>query len=292
VAGFWPTPPWLPKTFDPAFRYKVKNLHLDSEDERAATRLKLGVSLQECFPEPLPDHRIHIVVQLPPPPSSDEVELNRQRQEEADKNLPFVKYIRESSYALLAPSEVAQPSAFQKLQNNEELRILNDRPHTDVQVAPIALLYPPFGEFLDHIRNPPMESDDLDLADLEAAVIEFSSLMCQHYDKEDERREKVLEALNAIFKCALTFSLTPITSSGDRFSAGHMNGSTDVLETIVEFTNELGSGETDPEIQLTAYYVKYIAEGLSGGHITMFKRFLFPALGISLMGKGYKSDLI
>jgi hypothetical protein len=83
---------------------------------------------------------------------------------------------------------------------------LNDRPRKDVQITPIALLYPPFGEFLDHIRNTPTDSDDIDLAGLEDAVKKLSSLMCQHYDEEDERREKVLEALNDIFKYYLSSS--------------------------------------------------------------------------------------
>ena len=134
---------------------------------------------------------------------------------------------------------------------------------------------------------------DLDLVELEVAVIEFSSLMCQHYDKEDERREKVLEALNNIFECCLTPRLTPITSSlvsDDRHSDGHIDGPAGVLKTIVKIKNELGTGETDPEIQLMAYYVQSITEGLSGRHRGLFNRFLFPALGISLMGKGHKSD--
>ena len=85
---------------------------------------------------------------------------------------------------------------------------MNDRPYKDIQITPIALLYAPFGEFLDHIRNPPMDSDALDLAKLEASVNEFSSLMCQHYSDEVSRRDKVLKALNAFFKCYLSSKLT------------------------------------------------------------------------------------
>jgi hypothetical protein len=62
-------------------------------------------------------------------------------------------------------------------------------------------------------------------------------------------------------------------------------GPADVLETIVELKNEFGIGNVDPEVQITAYYTRSIAAGFSGRYRTLFKRFLFPALGISLVGK-------
>jgi hypothetical protein len=205
-----------------------------------------------------------------------------------------MKYIQDSSYVRRAPSDVAIASEFRRLQNNDEGRILNDRPHKDVQITPIALLYPPFGKFLDHIRNPPMDSDDIDLAYLEAAVNEFSSLMCQHHDKEDERRDGVLMALSLIFECYLPSqltSMTPFLFSGDRCSNGRVNGPAGVLETIAEFENEFGSGETDPEVKITAYYAQSVAKASCWPHNALCDRFLFPALGISLVGKDHKTRL-
>ena len=207
-----------------------------------------------------------------------------------------MKYIQESSYVRLAPSLVAKPSKFRSLQNNEAGRILNDRPYKDVQITPIALLYAPFGEFLDHIRNPPMDSDTVNLAKLEASVNEFSLLMCQHYSEEVTRRDTILKALNSIFECYLPSKLThmiPSAIMANRFSDGHACGPANVLETIVEFKNELGSATADPEIQIAAYYTQSIKNERDQGQEkeTIIKSFLFPALGISIIGKGHKLAL-
>src|SRR6266850_680346 len=233
---------------------------------------------------------VHVVIQMPPLPSRDVVGLNRPQEDEADQAM---KYIHDTPYGQLAPSDAAKASEFRRLQNDEKQRILNDRPHKDIQITPIALLYPPFGEFLDHIRNPPMISDGVHLQKLEAAVDDFSFLMCQHYTDEEGRRKKVLKALNAIFECYLPSQLIRIIPSpiyGYRSSDGHADGPAGVLEVIVEFKNELGIGNTDPEIQITAYYLQSLLDGSSGPHKALYERFLFPALGISLMGKGHEHD--
>jgi len=228
------------------------------------------------------------------PPSRDVVGLNRPQEEEADQTM---KYICETPYSKLSPSDAAKASEFRKIQNDDKLRILNDRPSKDVRITPIALLYSPFGEFLDHIRNPPTISDDVHLKNLEAAVDDFSSLMCQHYTNEETRRKTILITLNAIFECYHPSQLThiiPSPVSGTRTSDGRANGPTGVLEVIVEFKNELGIGDNDPEVQITGYYMQSLRESLReqsyGRHRALHGSFLFPALGITLAGKGHKHD--
>jgi hypothetical protein len=111
---------------------------------------------------------VHVVIQVPPPPSPrDVVRLNRPQKEEADQ---AIKYIHNTPYGQLAPCEAAKANEFRRLQTDGEQRILNDRPYKDVRITLIALLYSPFGEFLDHIRNPPMISDVVHLKKLETAV--------------------------------------------------------------------------------------------------------------------------
>jgi hypothetical protein len=227
----------------------------------------------------------------PPLPSRDVVGQNRAQEDEA---VQVMKYIHDTPYSRLAPSDTAKGSEFRRLQNDPERRILNDRPYKDVQITPIALLYSPFGEFLDHIRNPPTISDGVHLKKLQAAVEDFSFLMCQHYTNEEGRRRKVLKALNAIFECYLPYHLTtiiPSLLSGSRSSDGHAEGPAGVLEVVVEFKNELGIGQTDPEVQITGYYLQSLREESFGPHKALYERFLFPALGISLMGKGHKHYL-
>jgi hypothetical protein len=120
----------------------------------------------------------------------------------------------------------------------------------------------------------PMDSDDVDLAELEA-VNEFSYDMCWLYDKEVERRKKRLPALNAIFRCYLRFRLpliAPYPVSGDRCSDGRAIGLAEVQETIIEIKNELRMGDADSEIQLTVYYIQVNNEELNGQHSGLFKR--------------------
>jgi hypothetical protein len=135
-----------------------------------------------------------------------------------------------------------------------------------------------------------MISDVVHLKKLETAVDEFSFLMCQHYTDEEGRRKKVLEALNTIFECYLPSHLTRIIPSpinGHRSSGGDADGPAGVLEVIIGFENELGIGNTDPEVQITACYLQSLLDESSGPHQALFERFLFPALGITLVGKGH-----
>jgi hypothetical protein len=82
--------------------------------------------------------------------------------------------------------------------------------------------------------------------------------MCQHYTDEQARRKKVLKALNAIFECYLPSRLTriiPSPISGSRSSNAHAEGPAGILEVIVQLKTELGIGQTDPEVQITGYYL-------------------------------------
>src|SRR5712675_2287660 len=111
-------------------------------------------------------------------------------------SIPFRTLNANSPYGLDPPSTLALPSEFQYY--NDAKRIFNDRPKTDIRVTPIALLYVPFVQFLDHIRDPPETLDDLDLRELEFSVNNFASVMCEYHRDENTRQEKVLPALNKI----------------------------------------------------------------------------------------------
>ncbi|KAI9510392.1 hypothetical protein F5148DRAFT_593466 [Russula earlei] len=57
------------------------------------------------------------------------------------------------------------------------------------------------------------------------------------------------------------------------------------METIVEMQNEIGSGSSDPEIQLIATYGQMNDHQLeSGCHKDLYAKFRFPALAISIIG--------
>jgi hypothetical protein len=198
-----------------------------------------------------------------------------------------------SPYNELAPSILAHISEFPKHQKDEKARILNDRPNKDVQVPPIALLYPPFGQFLDLIDHPPGVDDNVNLTKLEAAVNDFASLMCRFYDDESLRRSALLPALKTIFDCnkmplpeIMPSSICVASGNGgDRSTNGHANGPAGVMETVIELKNEIGATNSDPEIEVVAYYSQMFGgQCCVGSHPRLYDGFMFPALGISIIG--------
>ena len=200
----------------------------------------------------------------------------------------LIEHMTTSPFFCDAPSHVAKPTIFTKSQAKEG-RILNDRPGKDVRVPPIALLYAPFGQFLDHVRDRPKEQPGVDLRAFQLAVDEFASAMCEHFKDEDERRNKVLPLLNNTFRCYHPFSLPSLDAAvvaGKRTSDRHAIGPAQLMETIVEFKNEFGSGQTDPEIQTTSYYLQMFLRlvKVGGPYKNYFEKYLCPTLVITIIG--------
>ncbi len=203
---------------------------------------------------------------------------------------PMKKFSRKSPYTNDTPSNLATTYRCFVNQNNVEERILNDRPVKDAEVVPIALLYSPFGQFLDRMRDSPEDGDGgVDIKNLEFAVGEFAVHMSLHYRMEAKRQLAALEHLNKKFSSNTSTAL-PEIRSGPVFeswsSDGHASGPAGVMETVVEVKNELGAGQADPEVQLTAYFAQAHKMGIKDEHYDeVYERFLFPTLGISIIGR-------
>lgn len=264
---------------------RVGELYLNSEENRAATQLDPAAVLQDYFPEPPPSKHIHIVIQLPQERSLEaepDVPLGAGSFDELTKRLP------ESPFVQQAPSTVARPSEFRKYQDKVDVRVLNDRPNKDVKAPPIALMYGPFGNFMDHIRDPPEKEPGINMRNFQFAVDDFASVMCKHFGDEPERQRTVLPVLNHIFECYEPFRLpliAPGKISGEITSDGHANGPAGVMETVVEIKNEFGSGQTDPEIQFISYFLQMCnSQFRSGPHKESFQKYLCPTLGITIIG--------
>jgi len=167
-------------------------------------------------------------------------------------------------------------------------RFLNDCPGKGERVPPIALLYAPFGRFVDHIRDRPKEQHGVDLREFQFAVDEFASVMCECFRNKGERRDKVLPLLNAIFNCYYPFTLPSLDSAvatGKRTGGGYAIGPAQLIETIVEFRDEYGSGHTDPEVQTTSSYLQmFDHQRTSGRYKNSLEKFLCPTLVITITG--------
>ena len=112
--------------------------------------------------------------------------------------------------------------------------------------------------------------------------------MSRHYSNESSRQKVALDLLKKIFASNKSYPLPDIregTVSGRRQSGGHAYGPADVMETVVEIKNELGSGQADHEVQMTAYFAQMHRDQIDGGyHKALYQRFLFPTLGIIIIG--------
>ncbi|KAF5316485.1 hypothetical protein D9619_006107 [Psilocybe cf. subviscida] len=87
------------------------------------------------------------------------------------------------------PSQVAQFAQYEAIQADSSERLLDDRPESDQTVAPISLLYAPFGEFDDIFsgRVPPADIK-INFAQLQNHVNELATAMSRCYDTDDQRR--------------------------------------------------------------------------------------------------------
>jgi len=282
--------PWKPYSFFPGHPPDhltdcVNELHLNAENKRAAALLDKTSTLEENFPDPLPPKHIHMVVQLP------QVAGLKRKLEEQTGIAPFRTFSELSPYAMIPPSDAARPNTFQVYQRHAAIRLLDDRPNSDTRITPIALLYRPFGQFLDHIRNPPETVDGLDHRSLEFFVENFAYLMCKHYENELDRMDELLPALNNILSCydpprfgLWTCIAAPIPE--DRRTDIRAIGLGQAPEIIVQIMNEHGDEVGDPEIQLTSYYTQFHSENLkSGKYDDLYESSLLPALGVSIIGK-------
>jgi len=196
-----------------------------------------------------------------------------------------------SCYPLEAPSIVARPNNFLKHRLDPSIRILKDRPERGVQVTPTELLYRPFGQFLDHIYDPPRTLDGLQRRDMESAVNKFASMVCLCYLNENISRAEVIPALDAIFSCYTPQeSESPSVPSRPiiqvHWTDGHVIGPAQTPEMIFEIDDEPGDGGADPEMPLVSYYTQMHKLNLKAGHHeNLYHNSLLPALGISIVGK-------
>jgi len=57
------------------------------------------------------------------------------------------------------------------------------------------------------------------------------------------------------------------------------------METVVEIKSEFGSGQTDPEIQSTSYFLQmYYAHIRDGPYKESFQKYLCPTLAVTIIG--------
>ena len=183
------------------------------------------------------------------------------------------------------PSTAAKLENYRKFQLDPKQRILDDRPEKDDLIAPISLLYQPFGYFRDircGVKAP--GGGDIHEGGLQEKVDALADAMTLLYKSEEERTSKFLEHLEYLFGVppgSINASKIP---GGQKVSDGHVNGMHGAMVFCVECKNELSAASCEPTVQL----VSYIAASLKSRvdhHPELFQRWRVPALGVTHVGE-------
>ena len=181
-----------------------------------------------------------------------------------------------------APSKSALHANYAAAQKNSRERILDDRPEQDRFIAPIDLLYQPFGYFDDARRGVKIPGEEaIKNRELWRTVDTLAGDMLEFFKDEKKRTSKFVEHLIDIFKIPIAAGVV----GGTNFiSDGHCSGVHKAMVFCVQCKNEATSGNCDPVAQLVAH-IAVSFNYSTRKHKELFKRWRVPALGMTHLGK-------
>jgi len=184
-----------------------------------------------------------------------------------------------------APSTVAELEDYRECQLDSKRRILDDRPKKDDLIAPIPLLYQPFGYFRD-IRcgvKVPGEGGIRE-GELREKVDALADAMALLYKSEEERSSKFLKHLESLFGLPPGSINARKILGGQKVSDGHVNGMHGAMVFCVECKNELSAAPCEPTAQLVSYIAASFKSRVDD-HPELFQRWRVPALGVTHVGE-------
>ncbi|KAF5315149.1 hypothetical protein D9619_007053 [Psilocybe cf. subviscida] len=183
-----------------------------------------------------------------------------------------------SKIAKMAPSDLAKASQYPSIQKNPSERIFDDRPTPDVIIAPIALLYRPFGEFEDIFTSGvPPQDIHVDLRKMEEGVDILATEMCRYFVDEAARRLAGIPRLNKILEFPIRAGDVGMTAWSD----GHCDVD-GMISTIAEWKNSLAGISTFPHAQCVGYVAH--SHATSDKAKVLCGRQTLPALAMTLIG--------
>ena len=184
-----------------------------------------------------------------------------------------------------APSVAAKLENYSKSQKDSRKRILDDRPEKDDLIAPIPLLYQPFGYFRDircGVKIPGKE--DIHEGELREKVDALADTMTMFHESEEERRSEFVKHLEGIFHVypgPINFSKIP---GGRTISGGHVNGEHGAMVFCLECENKLSAASCEPIAKLISHIATSF-KSRADDHPELFQRWRVPALGVTLIGE-------
>jgi len=125
---------------------------------------------------------------------------------------------------------------------------------------------------------------EIKVQELEGAVDKFADDMVEFYEKEEERRDVGIKALNRIFGARHGTKLTSISSSviGSVRLGGHSAGVHGGGIGLVVFKNHCIGISASPEIELLGHVARL--QSTMDEHRDLFERWRIPCLGITIVG--------
>ena len=186
-----------------------------------------------------------------------------------------------------APSVVAGIENYRSIQDNEEERIRDDRPHKDKLIAPISLLYQPFGYFRDVRYGVEVPGEErIHEGEFKEKVDALANQMSRLYDNEEKRRVPFIRHLERIFGLSPGSINSSKIPGSQKISDGHLNGAHGAMVICVECKNELSSASCEPVPRLTSYIAtSFACQAEDEDYKELFRRWRVPALGVAHIGK-------
>ena len=181
----------------------------------------------------------------------------RQKEERPSKRVRSDVDIDPLMTAVLpAPSSFSDPKIWKGHQLESPL-LLNHRPST-ANGVPITLSHPIFARFQELCNSCEVNQEECDF------VLNLTSVMSDPFKDEDKRRDKFVEIVEQYFlrSCDRTFFGKTHTDGCITMRKGLLR----IPLAILEVKPELGIGSGCPYVQATAYYGRYIVDGLSEAH--------------------------
>ncbi|KAH6911199.1 hypothetical protein BKA70DRAFT_1269690 [Coprinopsis sp. MPI-PUGE-AT-0042] len=249
----------------------------------------------------LPDARVHVIAVKPP-------STNRPASERR-----AISDLRDSRLVKMNPMSIARLSNYRDMQYTPSQRIFDDRPEADMNIAPLSLLYPPFGSFADVVMGRAPIPFDL-YCSLVPAVDEFANAMEGRFPDDMARIHSARFFIDRIFKHKNVPSLTagaiadtfpsdrhdqgpykallamfdspslssiPIVDTG--VSDGHSMGPHGVPLAVLQVRNTVNSRGTNPEVQAVSC-AAHIHARMSPPSSDLLDRWRIPCLGITVTG--------
>jgi len=164
-----------------------------------------------------------------------------------EEQFRYLTEAQRTRLALVGPSKINAFSAYQRLQNDPEQKILDDFPQPDLNIPPLALLYNGFGRFYDHITSAASSQTfcpDLKML-VDQLVAKASEILSEEY-----LQQTLPGILREILFPSQEIKFSTILESSRAKTDGHVIGPHDGPIFIVELKRQI----TPAEPQMAAYF--------------------------------------